>query len=109
MNPAPMPPYSGPPTQPPPGTSFGRCVLSSLVWYGVVFVVLFATLGAPASGYAFGVVAGRLLFPFLLSALITWLFFRHKRTNFGILVLTSLPSFVVLSFAFGVLRMAGSA
>ena len=106
-NPAPMPPYPGPPPMQQPGVSFGRCVLASLVWFGVVFVVLFAVLGPPASGYALGVVAGRMLFPLLLSALITWLIFRRKPTNFGILVLTSLPFFVLLALVFGVLRMAG--
>ncbi|SDM50453.1 hypothetical protein [Allokutzneria albata] len=108
-NPAPMPPYPGQPPmmQPQPGTSFGRCLLASLVWYGAVFVVLFAVLGPPASGYVLGLVAGRLLLPLLLSGLITWLIFRRKRTHFGILVLTSLPFFLLSGAVFGALRIAG--
>ncbi|WP_086828109.1 hypothetical protein [Allokutzneria sp. NRRL B-24872] len=92
-----------------PGASYGKCVLAALVWFGVVFVVLFATLGAPASGRALGLVAGRMIVPLLLSSLFTWLIFRRKPTSFGILLITSLPFFVLLSFLLGAASIAGRA
>ncbi|GAA4021150.1 hypothetical protein GCM10022247_51660 [Allokutzneria multivorans] len=103
----PMPPLPDHQPQARPGASFGKCVLAALVWFGVVLVVLFATLGAPGSASALGLVVGRMLVPLLLAALFTWLIFRRRPTGFGVLLVTSLPFFVLLSFVFGVLRVVG--
>jgi hypothetical protein len=115
--PYPGQPYPGPyPGQPYPGqpfaqakTSYGRCVLASLIWAAVVVVLVFATMGAPGESRALGYLFGTLLFPSLLAALITWLFFRRKQVAFWLLVLASLPSFGLLWLVLGAARLAGRA
>ncbi|WP_162829990.1 hypothetical protein [Amycolatopsis palatopharyngis] len=88
-------------------TSFGRCLLASLVWVGVTLVISFAALGPPSSGRALGQVLGGMLIPLLLAALTTWLFFRRKHTAFWILAITALPAFVILVFLVTAARLAG--
>ena len=91
------------------GTAFGVCVLAALVWVGVLTGVVWVSLGLPLDGYAFGVLLGSLLAPWLLSALITWLFLRRKRTTFWTPLIVSLPTFVILSLLFGAMNVAGQA
>lgn len=105
--PGPMMPQAVPPAR--VGTTFGRCVLASLVWVGVVLVLLLALAGAPGSARAAGFVVGSMVLPLLCTAWITWLFFRRKAPVFGLLVLASLPTFVITFFVFGAARLAGRA
>ncbi|WP_367127959.1 hypothetical protein [Saccharothrix sp. HUAS TT1] len=90
----------------PVGTDYGRCVSASVIWIAATLALLVATAGLPASGRGLGEVVGRLILPSLLSAWITWLFVRRKRPHFGLLVLASLPSFIVSFFIFGAVLQA---
>ncbi|QQQ80035.1 hypothetical protein IOD16_17610 [Saccharothrix sp. 6-C] len=91
----------------PAGTSFGRSLLASLVWVGVVLVAAVVIAGAPPSGYGVGVVLGRLVLPTLVSAWLVRRFFGHKRLAFGWLVLASLPTFFVCFVVLGAILLAG--
>ena len=106
---SPQEPVPGPPPAPPApvGTSFGRSLLASLVWVGVVLVVTIAIAGPPASGYGLGLVLGRLVLPCLVSAWLVRRFFGHRRLAFGWLVLASLPTFFVSFVVFGAILLAG--
>lgn len=103
QEPAPPPP---PATPAPVGTSFGRCLLASLVWVGAVLIAAVAVEGPPASGYGVGMVIGRLILPCLVSAWLVRRFFGHKRWAFGWLVLASLPTFFVSFVVYGAILLA---
>ncbi|MBB5803446.1 hypothetical protein F4560_003214 [Saccharothrix ecbatanensis] len=63
-------------------------------------MLIIATVGPPVSGHTLGVVLGRMLFPWLLATLITWLFLRRRHPAFWITALTALPSFTSLMILF---------
>ncbi|MEU4745971.1 hypothetical protein AB0G02_36685 [Actinosynnema sp. NPDC023658] len=97
--------YPAPPA--PEGTSVLRALQASLVWAGVVLVVVFSLGGVPLSGYGLGTIVGRLLPISLASGLLVRLFVKRKRIAFGWLVLASLPTFIVSFVVIGALLLAG--
>ncbi|PSL57190.1 hypothetical protein B0I31_102168 [Saccharothrix carnea] len=103
--------YPAPPAPVPapaaPGTTVGRAFLASLVWAGVVLVVVFVVQGQALSGYALGYLVGRMLPISLISGLLVRAFFKRKRLAFGWLVLASLPTFVVSFVVIGAILLAG--
>ncbi|MFB9907662.1 hypothetical protein [Allokutzneria oryzae] len=104
-----LPPYPAPdsmPPQPQGTTSFWQCLLAAMVWFGAMITLVSLTIELPSAKAAGGLI-GSMLAPWLLTALITWLFFRRHRPGFGILLLVSLPSFAVLALVFGALRIVG--
>ncbi len=112
--PAAYPPPHGPAYPAPPatlpvaeGTPVARALQASLVWAGVVMVLVFAVDDVSLSGHAFGTVLGRLLPISVFSGLLVRLFFKRKRVAFGWLVLASLPTFAVSFVVVGLLLLAG--
>lgn len=102
---APVAGYPAPPT--PEGTSVLRALQASLVWAGVVLVVVFSLDDVSLSGYGLGTIVGRLLPISLVSGLLLRLFVKRKRIAFGWLVLASLPTFVVSFVVIGAILLAG--
>jgi hypothetical protein len=81
-------------------------MLATLVWVGTTLALIIATVGPPASGRTLGVVLGRMLFPWLLATLITWLFLRRRHPAFWITALAALPSFTILMIFFTGIHIA---
>ncbi|MEV8441882.1 hypothetical protein AB0425_31260 [Actinosynnema sp. NPDC051121] len=97
--------YPAPPA--PEGTSVLRALQASLVWAGVVLVVVFSLDNVSLSGYSLGAIVGRLLPISLVSGLLIRLFVKRKRIAFGWLVLASLPTFIVSFVVIGAILLAG--
>ncbi|NUT49535.1 MAG: hypothetical protein HOV94_19840 [Saccharothrix sp.] len=105
----PTPAHPGPQAPSRAVTTYGRCVLASLVWVGVVLVTVFVVQGVPASasGVAIGLVLGRTVLPCLVSAWLIHRFFRHRGLAFWLLTLASLPTFFVSFVVFSAITLAG--
>jgi hypothetical protein len=102
---APVAGYPAPPV--PEGTSVLRALQASLVWAGVVLVVVFSLGDVSLTGYGLGTIVGRLLPISLVSGLLVRLFVKRKRIAFGWLVLASLPTFIVSFVVIGAILLAG--